>query len=71
MPVFVVRALLVPKKIYFVVGVFGSTLGLSTLAGWASLLLLPTLGYLLLSNYAPQFSFDSQYSARVGNWWSA
>ena len=62
-PLRIVRALIGPKKIYFVIGVFGSTLGLSALAGWASLLLLPTLGYLLLSNYAPQFSFDSQYSA--------
>jgi uncharacterized membrane protein len=42
---------------------FGSTLGLSALAGWAALLLLPTLGYLLLSNYEPQYSFTSQYSA--------
>src|SRR5207245_10343807 len=62
-PLRIVRHLIGPKKIYFVIGVFGSTLGLSALAGWASLLLLPTLGYLLLSNYAPQLSFDSQYSA--------
>jgi len=33
------------------------------LAGWASLVLLPTLGYLLLSNYEQQYSFTSQYSA--------
>jgi uncharacterized membrane protein len=62
-PLRIARSLLQPKKIYFVVGIFGSTLGLSALAGWASLLLLPTLGYLLLSNYLPQFSFTSQYSA--------
>jgi uncharacterized membrane protein len=62
-PLRIARALFQPKKIYFLVGVFGSTLGLSALAGWASLLLLPTLGYLLLSNYLPQFSFTSQYSA--------
>jgi uncharacterized membrane protein len=59
----IARSLLQPKKVYFVIGIFGSTLGLSALAGWASLLLLPTLGYLLLSNYSPQYDFTSQYSA--------
>jgi uncharacterized membrane protein len=62
-PLRIARALLQPKKIYFLVGIFGSTLGLSALAGWASLLLLPTLGYLLLSSYLLQYSFTSQYSA--------
>jgi uncharacterized membrane protein len=62
-PLRIARALLQPKKVFFVIGVFGSTLGLSALAGWAALLLLPTLGYLLLSNYEPQYSFTSQYSA--------
>ena len=62
-PLRIVRALLQPKKIYFIVAIFGPVLGLSALAGWASLLLLPTLGYLLLSNYEPQYSFTSQYSA--------
>jgi uncharacterized membrane protein len=62
-PVRIARALLQTKKISFVIAIFGSTLGLSALAGWASLLLLPTLSYLLLSNYLPQFSFTSQYSA--------
>ncbi|MHB8502280.1 MAG: DUF2079 domain-containing protein, partial [Candidatus Acidiferrales bacterium] len=62
-PVRVARALLQTKKIYFLVAIFGPVLGLSALAGWASLLLLPTLGYLLLSNYEPQYSFTSQYSA--------
>ena len=62
-PLRIARSLLQPKKIYFVVALFGSTLGLSALAGWASVVLLPTLGYLLLSNYVPQFSFTSQYSA--------
>lgn len=62
-PMRIGRALLQPKKVYFVVALFGSTLGLSVLAGWAGLLLLPTLGYLLLSEYQPQFSFTSQYSA--------
>jgi uncharacterized membrane protein len=62
-PLRIARALLQPKKIYFLVAVFGPVLGLSALAGWAAVLLLPTLGYLLLSNYEPQYSFTSQYSA--------
>ena len=62
-PLRIARALLQPKKIYFLVAIFGPVLGLSALAGWAALLLLPTLGYLLLSNYEPQYSFTSQYSA--------
>jgi uncharacterized membrane protein len=62
-PLRIARALLQPKKIYFLVAIFGPVLGLSALAGWASLVLLPTLGYLLLSNYEPQYSFTSQYSA--------
>src|SRR5207249_7258462 len=37
--------------------------GLSWVSGWAALVLLPTLGYLMLSSYEPQFSFTSQYSA--------
>jgi uncharacterized membrane protein len=62
-PLRVARALLQPKKAYYMAAIFGPVLGLSAPAGWASLLLLPTLGYLLLSNYEPQFSFTSQYSA--------
>ena len=62
-PLRIVRALIQPKKIYYLIAMFGPVLGLSWLAGWASLLLLPTLAYLLLSNYAPQYSFTSQYSA--------
>jgi uncharacterized membrane protein len=62
-PLRIVRALLEPKKIYFAIAIFGPVLGLSALAGWASVVLLPTLGYLLLSNYEPQYSFTSQYSA--------
>src|SRR5258708_10465409 len=61
-PVRIARALLQPKKVYFLAAIFGPLLGLSALAGWAALLLLPTLGYLLLSNYEPQYSFTSQYS---------
>ena len=62
-PLRIARALLQPKKVYFAVAIFGPVLGLSALAGWASVLVLPTLGYLLLSNYEPQYSFTSQYSA--------
>jgi len=62
-PLRIARVLLQPKKIYFVIAIFGPVLGLSALAGWASLVLLPTLAYLLLSNYEPQYSFTSQYSA--------
>ncbi|GAC1511481.1 MAG: DUF2079 domain-containing protein [Candidatus Dormibacteraceae bacterium] len=62
-PLRIVRAVVQPKKVSFLVAIFGSTLGLSALAGWASLLLLPTLAYSLLSSYTPQFSFTTQYSA--------
>jgi uncharacterized membrane protein len=62
-PVRIARSLLQPKKVYFVAAIFGPVLGLSALAGWAALVLLPTLGYLLLSSYEPQYSFTSQYSA--------
>jgi len=59
-PIRIARALLQAKKVYFLIAIFGPVLGLSALAGWAALLPLPTLGYLLLSNYEPQFSFTSQ-----------
>jgi uncharacterized membrane protein len=62
-PLRIAHALLQEKKVFFMIAVFGPVLGLSALAGWAGLLVLPTLGYLLLSNYEPQFSFTSQYSA--------
>ncbi len=62
-PLRIARSLLQPKKAYFVVAIFGPVLGLSAVAGWASLVLLPPLGYLLLSSYEPQYSFTSQYSA--------
>ena len=57
------HALVQPQKLYFLTAIFGPVLGLSAIAGWAALLLLPTLGYLLLSSYEPQYSFTSQYSA--------
>jgi uncharacterized membrane protein len=59
-PLRIAHVLLQAKKVYFVIGIFGPVLGLSALAGWAALLPLTTLGYLLLSNYEPQFSFTSQ-----------
>lgn len=59
-PLRIAHALLQAKKAYFVIAILGPVLGLSALAGWASLLVLPTFGYLLLSNYEPQFSFTSQ-----------
>jgi uncharacterized membrane protein len=59
-PLRIVHTLLQAKKGYFVIGIFGPVLGLSALAGWAALLPLPTLGYLLLSNYEPQYSFTAQ-----------
>jgi len=62
-PLRIARAILEPKKIYFAMAIFGPVLGLSAVAGWASVVMLPTLGYLLLSNYEPQFSFTTQYSA--------
>ena len=62
-PLRVARVVVQTGKIYFLAAVFGSTLGLSAVAGWASLLVLPTLAYLLLSNYPPFYSFTSQYSA--------
>lgn len=62
-PLRIARALLQLKKGYFLLAIFGSVLGLSVIAGWASLVLLPTLAYLLLSSYEPQYSFTSQYSA--------
>jgi hypothetical protein len=62
-PLRIVRAVVQPKKLYFLAGIFGPVLGLSWLAGWAAILMLPTLGYLLLSSYEPEFSFTAQYPA--------
>jgi uncharacterized membrane protein len=62
-PLRIVRAVLQPKKVFFAVGIFGPVVGLSAVAGWAALLVLPTLGYLLLSSYEPQYTYTSQYSA--------
>jgi len=62
-PLRIARAVLQTKKLLFVVAIFGPVLGLTALAGWAAVLVLPSLGYLLLSNYEPQYTFTSQYSA--------
>jgi uncharacterized membrane protein len=62
-PLQIVRTVLQPKKIYFLIALFGPVLGLSSIAGWSAILVLPTLAYTLLSGYVPQFSFTKQYSA--------
>jgi uncharacterized membrane protein len=62
-PLRIIRALFQAKKLLFLVAIFGPVLGLCAFAGWTSILVLPSLGYLLLSNYEPQYSFTSQYSA--------
>jgi uncharacterized membrane protein len=62
-PLRIARAVFQAKKMFFAVAIFGPVLGLSALAGWAAVLVLPSLGYLLLSNYEPQYTFTSQYSA--------
>jgi uncharacterized membrane protein len=62
-PVKVARVVFQFKKIAFVLGLFGPVLGLTALARWAGVLVLPTLGYLLLSTYEPEYSFATQYSA--------
>jgi uncharacterized membrane protein len=62
-PLRVARVIVQAKKIYFLIAIFGPVLGLNAIAGWATILVLPTLSYTLLSSYEPQFSFTSQYSA--------
>lgn len=62
-PLRVLRTVLQAKKFAFLAGIFGPVLGLNALSGFASLILLPPLTYLLLSNYEPQFSFTNQYAA--------
>jgi uncharacterized membrane protein len=62
-PLQIVRAVGQAKKIFFLIALFGPVLGLSAIAGWSGILVLPTLAYTLLSSYEPQFSFTSQYSA--------
>ena len=62
-PLRILRTVAEAHKANFLVALFGPVLGLSAVAGWAGILLLPTLAYTLLSSYEPQFSFTSQYSA--------
>jgi uncharacterized membrane protein len=62
-PLRVLRAIFQVQKMFFLIGIFGPVLGLSAFAGWADILVLPTLGYLLLSNYRPEYEFTSQYPA--------
>ena len=62
-PLRIATEVIQPKKISYVIGMFGPVLGLSAIAGWAALLVLPTLSYIVLSSYEPQFSFTKQYSA--------
>lgn len=62
-PLTAVRVLLEGQKLAFLVALFAPVLALNVLSRRAVLLVLPTLGYLLLSGYPPQFSFSTQYSA--------
>ena len=65
-PLRVLRALLngeVGSKLAFVLSLFGPGLGLALRAKWAILPTLPTLGYLLLSNYGGQHTLHNQYGA--------
>jgi len=59
----VAQTLIQAQKLKFLVGIFGPVLGLTAFSGFAAILVLPTLGYLLLSNYVPQYSFTGHYSA--------
>jgi uncharacterized membrane protein len=61
----VARVLFQLQKLKFLVGIFGPVLGLTALSGFAAVLVLPTLGILLLSNYPPQYAFTSHYSATL------
>jgi uncharacterized membrane protein len=62
-PAKVAHVLFQYKKVAFLLGLFGPVLGLTLLSRWAAILVLPTLGYLLLSSYEPEYSFATQYSA--------
>jgi len=62
-PIKVAQVLFQFNKLAFLLGLFGPVLGLTSLARWAGILVLPTLAYLLLSSYKPEYSFATQYSA--------
>jgi uncharacterized membrane protein len=51
------------RKGAFLAGILGPVLGLPLLSGLGVILLLPALGYLLLSSYEPEYSFTKQYAA--------
>jgi uncharacterized membrane protein len=57
--------LLQQQKLKFLIGIFGPVLALTAISGFAAVLVLPTLGILLLSNYPPQYAFTSHYSATL------
>jgi len=65
-PLRVLRALFsgeVWSKLAFVLSLFGPGLGLALRAKWAIVPTIPTLGYLLLSNYGGQHTLHNQYAA--------
>ena len=65
-PLRVLRALFsgeVGSKLAFVLSLFGPGLGLALWAKWAILPAIPTLSYLLLSNYSGQHTLHNQYGA--------
>jgi uncharacterized membrane protein len=62
-PFTVAHVLFQRQKIAFVVALFGPVLALNLISGWGALLVLPTLSYLLLSSYPPEFSISNQYPA--------
>ena len=65
-PLRVLRALVageIGSKVAFVLSLFGPGLGLALRATWAILPAVPTLGYLMLSNYGGQHTLHNQYAA--------
>lgn len=62
-PLRIVRAVAQVRKAEFIVALFAPVLALTAFAGWAAVLVVPTLAYSLLSAYEPQFAFTSQYPA--------
>lgn len=62
-PRLLVGTLAQERKAAFTAALLGPVLALPVLSGWGIVLLLPTLSYLLLSSYPPEYSFTSQYSA--------
>lgn len=52
-------------KLRYLLVIFGPGLGATLLSGPGVLLVLPQLGYTLLSGYAPQYAFENHYSATL------